>query len=98
MAPILDGLGLILVIFSYHGCISIGISSCQQIVPDPDCMVDCISLSLDELETAVRQADPVRLAAEYPDEEEEPQDSRDSLKALRDASKALDEAIESLED
>ena len=98
MAPILDGLGLILVIFSYHGRISIGISSCQQIVPDPDCMVDCISLSLDELETAVRQADPVRLAAEYPDEEAESKDSTDSLKAFRDASKALDKAIESLED
>jgi WS/DGAT/MGAT family acyltransferase len=98
MAPILDGLGLILVIFSYHGRISIGISSCQQIVPDPDCMVDCISRSLDELENAVRQANPVGLAAEYPQEEAEPRDSTDSLKAFRDASKALDKAIESLDD
>ena len=98
MAPILDGLGLILVIFSYHGRISIGISSCQQIVPDPDCMVDCISRSLDELENAVRQADPLKLATEYPEEEAEPRDSTDSLKAFRDASKALDKAIESLED
>ena len=98
MAPILDGLGLILVIFSYHGRISIGISSCQQIVPDPDCMIDCISHSLDELENAVRQADPLRLATEVPEEEAEPRDSRDSLKAFRDAGKALDKAIESLED
>jgi len=98
MAPILDGLGLILVIFSYHGRLSIGISSCQQMVPDPACMVDCMSCSLDELENAVRQADPVRLAVEDPDEEAEPQDSKDSLKAFRDASKALDKAIESLED
>ena len=98
MAPILDGLGLILVIFSYHGRLSIGISSCQQMVPDPACMVDCISRSLDELENAVSQANPVRLAAEYPDEEAEPQDLTDSLQAFRDASKALDKAIESLED
>jgi len=98
MAPILDGLGLILVIFSYHGRLSIGISSCQQVVSDPACMVDCISRSLDDLENAVRQADLVRLATEYPDEEAEPPDSTDSLQAFRDASKALDQAIESLED
>ncbi len=98
MAPILDGLGLVLVILSYHGRISIGISSCEQIVPDPDCMVDCISRSLDELEHAVRQADPLKLAAEYPDEEAKPQDCADSLKAFRDASKALDKAIKSLEE
>ncbi len=98
MAPILDGLGLILVIFSYHGRISIGISSCEQIVPDPDCMIDCISRSLDDLENTVRQADPVKLAAEYPDEEVARTDSTDSLKAFREASKALDKAIESLED
>jgi hypothetical protein len=98
MAPILDGLGLILVIFSYHGRISIGISSCQQIVPDPDCMVDCISRSLDDLENAVSQADPVKLAAGYPAEEAQRQDSTDSLQEFRDASKALDQAIKSLED
>jgi hypothetical protein len=98
MAPILDGLGLILVIFSYQGRISIGVSSCQQIVPDPECMVDCISRSLDELENEVRQADPHRLTAEDPDKEAVPQDSADSLIAFRAASKALDKAIESLED
>ena len=98
MAPILDGLGLILVIFSYHGRLSIGISSCRQMVPDPACMVDCISRSLDELERAVGQADPHRLAVEYPDEEADSQDSADSLKAFRDASRALDKAIESTEE
>ncbi len=56
-----------------------------------------ISRSLDDLENAVRQADPDRLAAEYSDHKTEPQDSRDSLKAFRDASQALDKAIESLE-
>ena len=61
-------------------------------------MVDCISRSLDDLENAVRQADPVKLAAECPDEEAERQDSTDSLKAFRDASQALDKAIASLAD
>jgi hypothetical protein len=98
MAPILDGLGLILVIFSYHGRISIGISSCEQIVPDPDFMVACISRSLDDLENAVKLADPVKLTAEYPDEEVARTDSTDSLKAFREAGKALDKAVESLED
>ncbi len=98
MAPILDGLGLLLVIFSYHGRISIGINSCQQIVPDPDFMIDCISKSLDELEYAIRQADPRKLAAEDLDGEAEPQAATDSLQAFRDASKALDKAIKSLED
>jgi hypothetical protein len=61
-------------------------------------MVDCISRSLDDLENAVRQADPAKLAAEYLDEEVARTDSTDSLKAFREASKALDKAIESLED
>ena len=96
MAPILDGLGLILVVFSYHGRISIGISSCQQIVPDPDCMIDCISRSLDELESAVSQAEPEKLATKQSDVEPEPQDSSDPLQAFHDANRALDQAIDSL--
>ena len=96
MAPILDGLGLILVVFSYHGRISIGISSCQQIVPDPDCMIDCISRSLDELESTVGLADPKRLAAEHYDADPEMQDSSDPLQTFHDANRALDSAIESL--
>ena len=56
MAPILDGLGLILVVLSYHGRISIGISSCEQIVPDPDNMAECMDRSLEELEHAISQA------------------------------------------
>ena len=62
MAPILDGLGLILVILSYHGRISIGISSCEQIVADPEHMADCFVDALDELEQALEKADPSSLA------------------------------------
>ncbi len=98
MAPILDGLGLILVVLSYHGRISIGITSCQQIVPDPDNMAECFANSLEELELAVSQADPAKLGVDYKSRQAELQDSKDPLKAFHDANKALDEAIESLED
>ena len=98
MAPILDGLGLILVVLSYHGRISIGITSCQQIVPDPDNMAECFAGSLDELELSVSQADPVKLGVDYKNRLAELPDSKGPLQAFRDANKALDEAIESLED
>lgn len=98
MAPILDGLGLILVVVSYHGRISIGVTSCRQIVPDPDNMVECFSRSLDELELAVGQADPVKLGVDYKKRREELDDEKDPLKAFHDANEALDKAIQSLED
>ena len=98
MAPILDGLGLILVVVSYAGRISIGVTSCQQIVPDPDNMAECFARSLDELELAVSQADPAKLGVDYQNRQAELQDSNDPLKAFHDANRALDEAIESLED
>jgi len=98
MAPILDGLGLILVVVSYAGRISIGVTSCQQIVPDPDNMAECFARSLDELELAVSLADPAKLGVDYQKRQAELQDSKDPMKAFRDANRALDEAIESLED
>jgi diacylglycerol O-acyltransferase len=103
MAPILDGLGLILVIVSYNGRISIGISSCEQIVPDPDIMAECFASSLGELELAIRQTDPTKLIIDVPVKDvpvkkEKPGDPKAALKAFHDANKALDEAIESLED
>jgi diacylglycerol O-acyltransferase len=98
MAPILDGLGLILVVVSYHGRISIGITSCEQIVPDPDNMAECFAISLDELERAIRQADPAKLATGHQHRAAGTYDGGDSLNAFHDASEALDKAIESLGD
>lgn len=57
MAPIVDGLGLLLVIFSYQDKISIGITSCEQVVADPAYLADCFARSLDELESAALQLD-----------------------------------------
>jgi WS/DGAT/MGAT family acyltransferase len=96
MAPILDGLGLILVVFSYHGRISIGISSCEQIVPNPDNLAEWFGHSLDELEIAVAHAAPAMLTAQH--QIGETDDSGDSLRAFRAASEALDKAIDSLEE
>jgi len=98
MAPILDGLGLILVVLSYDGRLSIGISSCKRIVPDPEHMAECFEQSLLELEKAVRQTDIQIQAGEQPDEKTAPQVASNPLKAFHDASEALDKAIESLED
>jgi len=98
MAPILDGLGLILVVMSYDGRLSIGISSCKRIVPDPEYMAECFEQSLLELENAIKQKDIEVQEADKPAEETPSQDARDPLKAFHDASQALDKAIDSLED
>lgn len=98
MAPILDGLGLILVVLSYHGRISIGINSCEEIVPDPDNMAECIEYSLDELEYAIKQAGSLSISAEQPAEENTGSEGAGSLKAFHDANEALKKAIDSLGD
>ncbi len=98
MAPILDGLGLILVVLSYDGRLSIGISSCERVVPDPEHMAECFEQSLLELEKAAGQPDIEVREAEQVAEKVESQAASDPLKAFHDASQALDKAIESLED
>ena len=89
-------------VVSYYGRISIGISSCQQIVPDPDVMAECFADSLDELELAVSQAvnrgDPAKLISDPQNKGVSLQDKKDPLKSFHDAFEALDKAIESLED
>jgi len=98
MAPILDGLGLILVVLSYDGRLSIGISSCKRIVPDPEHMAECFEQSLLELEKSVSQTDIEIREAEQSAEKAGSQETRNPLKEFYDASEALDKAIESLED
>jgi WS/DGAT/MGAT family acyltransferase len=102
MAPIMDGLGLILVVLSYDGRISIGISSCEEICPDPQHLAMCFEQSLQELESAIDQADTeaqeagqetVRIA-----KNNELKQASDPLKAFHDATEALDKAIKSLEE
>jgi WS/DGAT/MGAT family acyltransferase len=52
-APLFDGLGLILPVFSYAGAISIGVTADRKIMPDAVEFADRLGTSLDELERAV---------------------------------------------
>ena len=56
LGPILDGMGLIMPVFSYCGGISISITSCRDMVPDPEFFAQCIQESFDELKAATLDA------------------------------------------
>ena len=53
MAPIFDGMGLILPVFSYNGRISIGVVSCPEMLPDPFYFTSLFEPSLRALEEAL---------------------------------------------
>jgi hypothetical protein len=55
-APIFDGVGLILPIFSYAGTLAIGATSDRAVMPDVDVFTGYLKDSLDELERAVADA------------------------------------------
>jgi len=93
MAPILDGLGLLLVVLSYQDQISIGINSCETIVPDPEFLADCLGRSLDELETAALQLDSPESDINLQVDEAEPRVDSNPLAAAR---LALDQALEAI--
>jgi WS/DGAT/MGAT family acyltransferase len=99
MAPILDGLGLIIVVLSYAGRLSLGLTSCYKVVPDPGHLGSFLHSALAELEKALASAPAagVRELAQVPGLKR-PQDSTagESLQRLRDATRALDEAMETL--
>jgi len=98
MAPVIDGLGLILVVVSYYGRISIGISSCQKTVPDPENMAECFARSLDELERAVGDVTPAPLGAAPRSDQNKQDQGRETLQSFHEANEALDKAIKLLED
>ncbi len=52
-APLFDGMGLILPIFSYNGNLAIGATSCREVMPDVDVFTGYLGDALDELEVAV---------------------------------------------
>jgi len=97
MAPIMAGLGLLLVIFSYDGKISIGITSCQDMVPDPEKMTGCFEKSLEELEQAAGKVDLTAPAVGKTAAEELAVARNDPLSEFHEAERALDAAIDSLE-
>jgi diacylglycerol O-acyltransferase / wax synthase len=99
MAPILDGLGLIIVVLSYAGRLSLGLTSCYKVVPDPGHLGSFLQGALAELEKALASAPAaeVRELAQVPGLKR-PDDSTagESLQRLRDATRALDAAMETL--
>jgi len=57
IAPLIDGMGLMITVFSYAGIISIGATSCREIMPDLDVLTDYIHHALDDLEKAIANMD-----------------------------------------
>jgi len=52
IGPLSQGMGLIMPITSYCGEITIGFTSCRNMIPDPDFFADCIRESFAEFKTA----------------------------------------------
>ncbi len=57
MGPIMDGMGLIHPVFSYSGQISIAITCCREMMPDPGFYAQCLQDSFDALQSACESAD-----------------------------------------
>lgn len=51
--PIFDGIGLFMPVLSYAGTISIGVTSCREILPDARELCEGLEASLEELESAL---------------------------------------------
>lgn len=64
MAPIVDGMGLIITIFSYDGQLTISPTSDEKTMPDIDVFTRYIWESANELEAAILELEEVRQAAE----------------------------------
>ena len=50
--PLLDHMGLFHAVLSYHGGISVTVTACRDMLPDPDFYTQCIQASFDELKQA----------------------------------------------
>jgi diacylglycerol O-acyltransferase len=48
-APIIDGMGLIICVFSYQGTVNLSFTSCPEILPYPEDLADCTQQGFDEL-------------------------------------------------
>ena len=51
-APVMDGMGLIIVAMSYNGLLNISFTCCRDIMPDPEFFAQCMQESFDELKLA----------------------------------------------
>jgi WS/DGAT/MGAT family acyltransferase len=51
----LDGMGLFHAIFSYNGTLTITVTCCREMLPDPEFYIECIQSAFDELESAASE-------------------------------------------
>ena len=99
MAPILDGLGLTIVVLSYAGRISLGLTSCYTVIPDLGRLGLCLEHALQDLEAGAQAAaGKHRRAASRAGVKKErpPEHASEAVQRLRGASKALQDAMDSL--
>ena len=52
LGPIFDGMGLIFPVLSYDGKIFVSVTSCREMLPDPEFFSECLQESYDELKGA----------------------------------------------
>ncbi len=91
MAPVFDGLGVILVVTSMAGKMAISITACQRAMPDVDHFEQCLMDALSELEAA----EPEQVKKKTSRGKRRPQGAAGKLRATMDE---LDEAIAELQD
>ena len=60
MAPIVDGMGLMNAVGSYHGTVPICFTSDRDMMPDPEFYEECLVASFEELLTIAEPAAPAR--------------------------------------
>ena len=58
-----DTMGLFHIVFSYNGSLSISITCCRSMMPDPGFYADCLRHSLDEIEQAASSEESVQATA-----------------------------------
>jgi WS/DGAT/MGAT family acyltransferase len=64
MAPIIDGLGLIIVVTSYQEYLTIAVTSCPEILPDIEYFETCLNNSFKELQAGIKGASKSRIKKE----------------------------------
>ncbi len=99
MAPIMDGLGLTIVVLSYADRISLGLTSCYRVIPNPDYLGALLQRALKDLEAAMARAGPADvpgLKRKVASINASTRSAAEPLQRLRRATRELDRAIESL--
>jgi WS/DGAT/MGAT family acyltransferase len=58
MGPVMDGMGIIHPVFSCSGLISISVTACRDMMPDPGFYAECLQASFDELLESAKSQSP----------------------------------------